>query len=126
MKTHALCSLTFSLLSCLASGAFAASSPAPVKTYPSEDQAKVQCPYDSIVWLNPRTHLWYTRASKHYANDRWGGFACKGDVVKAGNKPGRAVDTRAISRQHAHTVTYFGFLDSSPVALPGPVTLGAT
>lgn len=82
--------LIFALLSCLALGGLAAPKPAPVKTYPAEEQAQVQCPYDSVVWLNPRTHLWYTRKSKHYANDRWGGFACKGDVVKAGNKPGPA------------------------------------
>lgn len=75
-------------MSLAVSAAFAAPAPA-VPQFNSEEAAQVRCPYDVVVWLNPRTHLWYTRNSKHYANDRYGGFVCKGEAVKAGMKPGK-------------------------------------
>lgn len=62
---------------------------AKVATYPDEEQARIRCPQDTIVWFNPRTRLWYTKKSRHFANDGVGGFACKGDVVKAGYRRGR-------------------------------------
>lgn len=78
--------LSLALLFSLALSALAAPPAAP--QFDSEEKARVRCPLDTIVWVNPHAHLWYTHASKHYANDRWGGFACKAEVVKAGNKPG--------------------------------------
>lgn len=60
-----------------------------VAKYDSEDNAHIHCPTDVIVWLNPRTKLWYTRKSRHYANDRFGGFVCKEEAKGAGFKEGK-------------------------------------
>ena len=68
----------------------AAFSAAPkVAVYTDEAQAQIRCPQDAIVWFNPRKKVWYTRKSRHFANDGVGGFTCRGDVVKAGYKQGK-------------------------------------
>ncbi len=73
------------ILSLVLSAAFAAPK---ITQYDSEDQAQDTCPQDTVVWFNPHVRLWYTRKSKHYANDGHGGFVCKEVVVKAGYKQG--------------------------------------
>ncbi|HET7175167.1 MAG TPA: hypothetical protein VFK21_04085 [Gammaproteobacteria bacterium] len=60
-----------------------------VDVYTDEAQAQIRCPQDAIVWFNPRKKVWYMKKSRHFANDGVGGFACRGDVVKAGYKQGR-------------------------------------
>lgn len=72
-------------LSVALSAAFAATH-APVQSFNSEDAAQVHCPLDKVVWLEPKAHLYYYRSSKHYANSGTGGFVCRGDAIKAGNK----------------------------------------
>lgn len=79
--------LLFSLAPLLIVTAFAAA-PA-VAQFDSEEKAKIRCPLDKIVWINPRKHLWYPRTSKHYANDGVGGFACFADVKAAGVPEGK-------------------------------------
>ena len=59
-----------------------------VRTFTSEEAAQIQCPMDKVVWLEPRTHRYYFRSSKHYANSGTGGFACLTEVKAAGNKKG--------------------------------------
>lgn len=65
------------------------SAPHKVTTYPDEEQARIRCPQDTIVWFNPHTRLWYTRKSRHFANDGYGGFVCEQDVKKAGYRQGK-------------------------------------
>ena len=60
-----------------------------VQQFNSEEQARIHCPYDVIVWVNPHQRLWYPHNSKHYANDGVGGFACKEEAVKARYKQGK-------------------------------------
>lgn len=77
-------------IACFLTLAMGAASAAPkFVTYNSELEAQTHCPYDVVVWLNPRAKLWYTNKSKHYANDGHGGFVCKEDAVKAGFKQGK-------------------------------------
>ena len=71
----------------LALGSAFAAAPA-VRTFTSEEAAQVQCPLDKVVWLEPKTHRYYFRGSRHYANSGTGGFACLEEVKKAGNKKG--------------------------------------
>lgn len=78
---------SFALLFALAFNTLAAA-PA-VAQFDSEEKAHIRCPMDKIVWVNPRTHLWYPRSSKHYANDGVGGFACLEEVKAAGMKEGK-------------------------------------
>jgi hypothetical protein len=70
--------------------AFAAGSttPATVITFNDEVTAQTRCPLDKVVWLETRTHLYYHKHSKMYANTAHGGFACMKEVKEAGNKPG--------------------------------------
>ena len=73
----------------LAIGLASAAAPAPAsRLFSSEDAAKVQCPMDKVVWLDSRTHLYYRKGTKHYANTANGGFGCLADVKAAGNKAG--------------------------------------
>lgn len=86
--------LCFALLFSLSSSVLAAAAHAPIQVpgvpqYDSEEKAKTHCPLDTIVWINPRTRLWYRHSSKHYANDGFGGFTCLEDVKKAGVKEGK-------------------------------------
>ena len=60
-----------------------------VATFQDSAQAQIRCPQDAIVWFNPRKKVWYSSKSRHFANDGVGGFACRGDVVKAGYKQGK-------------------------------------
>jgi len=66
--------------------AFAA--PPAARLFNSEDATKVQCPMDKVVWLDTRTHLYYNKGTKHYANTAHGGFGCLAEVKAAGNKAG--------------------------------------
>ena len=70
--------------------AFAAGSttPATVVTFNAELTAQTRCPLDTVVWLDTRTHLYYKKHSKMYANTAHGGFACMKEVREAGNKAG--------------------------------------
>jgi len=79
--------LSIALFLTLAMGA--ASAAPKIATFTSEDNAHIRCPYDVIVWLNPRTKLWYTNKSRHYANDRYGAFVCKEEAKAAGFKQGK-------------------------------------
>lgn len=79
--------LSIALLLTISLGAAAAAPPVP--QYDSEEKAKTHCPLDTIVWVNPRTHLWYPQNSKHYANDGVGGFACLADAKAGGMKEGK-------------------------------------
>ena len=79
--------VSFALLLSISLAAAAATPP--VAQFDSEEKAKIRCPMDKIVWVNPRTHLWYPPSSKHYANDRFGGFACLEEVKAAGVKEGQ-------------------------------------
>lgn len=78
--------LTAAALTLTLAPAFAAAPD--VRTFTSEEAAQVQCPLDKVVWLEPKTHRYYFRSSKHYANSGTGGFACLEEVKKAGNKKG--------------------------------------
>jgi len=68
----------------------ATAAPAPaVAQFDSEEKAHIHRPMDKVVWVNPRTRLWYMQQSKHYANDRYGGVGCKAEALKAGMKQGK-------------------------------------
>ena len=80
--------LLFALgLSLALSPAFAAT-PAKVVNFNDEVTAQTRCPLDKVVWLDTRSHLFYLKGTKHYANTANGGFACMKEVKAAGNKPG--------------------------------------
>lgn len=76
----------------LAAGpAFAASgstTPATVVQFNDEVTAQTRCPLDKVIWLDTRTHLYYRKGTKMYANTAHGGFACLKEVKEAGNKAG--------------------------------------
>lgn len=61
---------------------------ASVQTFNDETAAQARCPLDKVVWLDTRTHLYWPKRSKMYANTANGGFACLKEVRDAGDKPG--------------------------------------
>lgn len=77
-------------LALVAGPAFAATSvtPATVVQFNDEVTAQTRCPLDKVVWLDTRTHLYYRKGTKMYANTAHGGFACLKEVKEAGNKSG--------------------------------------
>lgn len=81
--------LSIALFLSLALGTASAAPASTVARFTSEDNAHIHCPTDVIVWLNPRTKLWYTHKSKHYANDGYGAFVCREEAKAAGFKQGQ-------------------------------------
>lgn len=81
--------LVIALLLSLPLAALSAAPAPAVARFTSEESAHIHCPYDVVVWLNPRTKLWYTNKSKHYANDGHGAFVCKEEAKAAGFKQGK-------------------------------------
>ena len=59
-----------------------------VASFNSEEEAHIHCPQDTVVWLNPHVGRWYTKKSRHYANDGYGAFVCEKEARKAGYKKG--------------------------------------
>jgi hypothetical protein len=45
----------------------------------SEQSARENCPNDTIVWANTRTHTLYLRGDNHFAHTL-GGFACESEA----------------------------------------------
>ncbi|HEY4127141.1 MAG TPA: hypothetical protein VGN70_03760 [Gammaproteobacteria bacterium] len=74
------------LLLTLAFGVYAA--PAPVVQFNADDTAQTRCPLDTVVWLNTKTHLYYKKGTKQYANSPQGGFVCLKEAKAAGDKAG--------------------------------------
>jgi hypothetical protein len=79
--------LTLALSPALAANS---TTPATVVQFNDEVTAQTRCPLDTVVWLDTRTHLYYRKGTKMYANTAHGGFTCLKEVKEAGNKPGKS------------------------------------
>ncbi len=78
--------LTAAALGLVLAPAFAAAPTVPM--FDSEEKVHIRCPLDKVVWLEPKTHRYYFKSSRHYANSGTGGFACLAEAKAAGNKKG--------------------------------------
>lgn len=78
--------LSAAILGLVLAPTFAAAPAVPM--FDSEEKVHIRCPLDKVVWLEPKTHLYYFHGSRHYANSGTGGFACLAEVKAAGNKRG--------------------------------------
>jgi hypothetical protein len=51
-----------------------------------ERQARIQCPSDTVVWVNKRSHIYHFTGTRYYANTKLGSFECESDARAAGNR----------------------------------------
>jgi hypothetical protein len=66
-----------------------ASSPAPVTAIPLtpfryEAQAQRHCPDDTVVWLDFRKGVYYSKGQRYYARGFNGGFVCRNEARRSG------------------------------------------
>jgi len=52
----------------------------PLTPFRYEDQAQRHCPDDTVVWLDFRKGLYYTKGQRRYGVGFDGGFVCRGEA----------------------------------------------
>jgi len=64
-------------------GGLAAESP----LYQFEQQAKLHCPGDDVVWVNLPAGIYNFQGERWYGSTKHGSFACRAEAEQAGYKP---------------------------------------
>lgn len=52
--------------------------------FKTEAEAKASCPADNIVWVNLRSKVFHTSASKSYGKTKRGAYMCEKEGIAAG------------------------------------------
>jgi hypothetical protein len=52
-----------------------------------EQQARLHCPGDAVVWVNPATRAYDFQGERWYGRTRHGAFACRRESDQAGYRP---------------------------------------
>ena len=52
--------------------------------YRTEAEAKASCPSDTVVWVNLRSKVFHTSASRSYGKTKSGAYMCEKDSVASG------------------------------------------
>jgi len=55
--------------------------------YQFEQQAKLHCPGDDVVWVNLPAGIYNVQGERWYGTTRHGSFACRAEAEQAGYKP---------------------------------------
>jgi hypothetical protein len=74
-----------SLVLAPAAGALAEAPP----LFQFEQQAKLHCPDDSVVWVNPASGVYIFPGERWYGSSRSGSFVCRREGDLAGYRPGQ-------------------------------------
>jgi hypothetical protein len=77
---HAICPLTALIV---AAGTLDATA-IPLTVFRYEAQAQRHCPTDTVVWLDFRKEIYYTKHQKHYAQGSTGSFVCRKEARSGG------------------------------------------
>jgi hypothetical protein len=56
----------------------------PLTPFRYEDQAQRHCPADTVVWLDFRKRIYYSKAQRHYAHGFNGSFVCRNEARSGG------------------------------------------
>jgi hypothetical protein len=64
--------------------------PAPAATgagqFASDQQARVRCPSDTVVWVNTRSRIYHFAGTRDYGNTKQGAYMCEADARAAGDR----------------------------------------
>jgi hypothetical protein len=80
MSTHARCLLATLIFACGATNATAT----PLSPFRYEAQAQRHCPGDTVVWLDFRKGIYYSKRQKQYARGFNGSYVCRDEVRSSG------------------------------------------
>jgi hypothetical protein len=58
--------------------------------FASEAEAKMSCPFDTVVWVNLRSRVYHTSASPSYGKTKRGAYMCEKDTAAAGYRAFKA------------------------------------
>jgi hypothetical protein len=56
----------------------------PLTIFRHEDQAQRHCPSDTVVWLDLRKRIYYTKGQKLYAHGFNGSYVCRNEAKSSG------------------------------------------
>jgi hypothetical protein len=56
----------------------------PLTVFRYEAQAQRHCPHDTVVWLDFRKEIYYSKHQKHYAEGLTGSFVCRKEARSGG------------------------------------------
>jgi hypothetical protein len=65
-------------------GAASPTSALPLTLFRYEDQAQRHCPADTVVWLDFRKRVYYSRGQRQYAQGHNGSFVCRNEARSSG------------------------------------------
>ncbi len=63
--------------------------PRPAAEFPSEQQARQDCPADTVVWLNLRTGIDHFKGERWYGRTNRGAYVCEKDADASGDRATR-------------------------------------
>jgi hypothetical protein len=78
---HTMCLLTALIV--VAGGATNATA-MPLSPFRYEAQAQRHCPVDTVVWLDFRKGIYYSKQQKRYAQGSTGSFVCRDEARRSG------------------------------------------
>jgi hypothetical protein len=61
-----------------------AAAPAGKDQYPTEAEAKTNCPSDAVVWVNSTSKIYHSSGSRSYGNTKTGAYMCQKESSAAG------------------------------------------
>jgi len=73
---HSICLLT----ALMVAGGMTSALAMPLSPFRYEAQAQRHCPGDTVVWLDFRKGIYYSRKQKRYAQGSTGSFVCLGEA----------------------------------------------
>ncbi len=50
-------------------------------------QAEPLCPFEPVVWVNTRSHVYHVEGSRGYGHGRTGAYMCESEAKATGNRP---------------------------------------
>lgn len=61
----------------------------PLDMFDSQATALKHCGHDAVVWLDVPSHTFWLKGQRGYGASKSGGYTCKNDAVKSGNRAKR-------------------------------------
>ena len=61
----------------------------PLDMFDSEAAARKHCGQDAVVWLDVPSHTFWMKGQRDYGHSKTGGYTCRKDAVKSGNRAKR-------------------------------------
>lgn len=67
-----------------------AASPLGADQFAGEEQAKVRCPADTVVWVNLGSKVYHYRGYKDYGTTKKGAYMCEKEATAQGNRASKS------------------------------------